>query len=64
MDIYRILIILYYGLIVLKTYKIEKKMCAIKRESIRLNLIKYLFQTGINSTCGGWGSETNWVAAK
>ncbi|KAF0763745.1 Uncharacterized protein FWK35_00005214 [Aphis craccivora] len=27
-------------------------MCVIKREPIRLNLIKYLFQTGTNSARG------------
>jgi hypothetical protein len=27
-------------------------MCVIKREAIRLYLIKYLFQSGINSACG------------
>ncbi|KAF0752528.1 Uncharacterized protein FWK35_00037462 [Aphis craccivora] len=38
-------------------------MCVIKREPIRLNLIKYLFQTGTNSA-QGWSSGTNSVPAK
>jgi hypothetical protein len=51
----------YFKVDSLKPIQLKRKMCVIKREPIRLYLIKYLFSDGNQFGTWVWSSGTNLV---